>query len=324
MSIKNNLTKLGPILVLFILSPIIAELLFGSTPASRATQLILESIFYGSGALLVREFARRNKLGWISIIILGIAFGVIEECVSLQSAFNPKFLGLDLSFGRFWGVNWVWAEIIIGYHAVWSITIPILISELLFPQRKTQPWLNRSGIAIFGILFALSTFAFHSFFYKMSGYSASGIQYLVAVLLVVGLIILSTRIPFKPLVNYSIKTPSVFIVGLSAFVGSALWFVLLSLIFRQGSGLPAWSVQLSGVIIIACILFLTLGWIKNDWNDHHRFALTSGGLLASMILGLVVLVNSKNQIDIISQIILIIVTTILLFILWKKKLNSVI
>ena len=136
MTKSNVLSRYGHILVLFILPVVIAELFSGSTPVSRAEQLVLEMFFYGPAALLIREIVRRNRLGWFSILLFGIAFGVIEECILLQSVFNPHFLNNDMTLGRRWGVNWVWAEIIIVYHAVWSITVPIFFAELLFPAKK--------------------------------------------------------------------------------------------------------------------------------------------------------------------------------------------
>jgi hypothetical protein len=66
------------------------------------------------------------------------------ENLLLQSAFNPMFLGNDLTFGRTLEINWIWGEYIIGYHAIWSITLPILLAELLFPDQSDRPWLGRS------------------------------------------------------------------------------------------------------------------------------------------------------------------------------------
>ena len=85
MTNNGKLTKMRPVIVLFILSPVIAELLSGSTPASQPIPLIIESLFYGPGVLLIREFARRNNLGWILIILLGVAFGIIEEGLLVHS-----------------------------------------------------------------------------------------------------------------------------------------------------------------------------------------------------------------------------------------------
>lgn len=318
---KKLFMKIGPILVLFILPPIIAELLSGSTPVSRAEQLIFESIFYGSAALLIREFTRRYKLGWYSIILIGFAFGIIEECLLLQSAFNPHFLNFDISFGRLWGVNWAWSEIIITNHSIWSITIPILFAELIFPGRKDKPWLNKVGTGIFTILYMLSGFGFYTTFYKMSGFTTSWIHYTVSGLLAVGIILIAANLKVKPLVKYHFKSPSTIVIGIISLLLSLFWLNLLSLVFKKEPGVPAWLVELSGIMLVFVFLFFILGWINSKWNDLHRFSLACGALYAGMFFGLTILIQSKNNLDIICQICFILVASILLGLLGKSLLN---
>jgi len=320
---ENLFTKTGPILVLFILSPVIAELLSGSTPISRGGQLIFESIFYGSAALLIREFVRRYKLGWLSTILLGLAFGIIEECLLLQSAFNPHFLNFDISFGRLWGVNWAWSEIIIINHSIWSITIPILFAELIFPGRKAQPWLNKSGIGIFALLYLLSSYGFCATFYKMSGFATTWVHYTVAGLLALGIIILAINLPVKSLVKYQIKTPPAWITGIISFLVSALWLNLLSLVFKKEPSESAWIIGLSGIVLITVWFLFISGWINNKWNDVYRFSLACGALYAGMVFGLIILVQSKNNLDIFCQIGFILTISILFVSFRKGLLRSV-
>jgi len=302
MAMKNSFSNIKPILSLFILSPLIAELLFGSTPASRSFQLIFETFFYGSGVLLIREIARRRGLGWISIILLGIAFGIIEECILLQTAFNPNFLGNDLTFGRAGGVNWVWAEYIIGYHAIWSITIPILITELIFHSKSTRPWLSKTGIGITAVIYLLSCVAFYSTFVKMTGFTTSFVHYSIAGILALSLIVLSLWLPNKMSFKSFPKTPSLFVIG--------------------GAGLSPWMVELSGLLIVMILYFLISGCVRQNWNNTHRFSLAFGGLMASMVFGLITLVQAGNQLDIICQMIFILITTVLMVLLKKRLLKS--
>ncbi|HSB02215.1 MAG TPA: hypothetical protein VLE49_16315, partial [Anaerolineales bacterium] len=78
-----------PVLTLFILSPLVAEVLFGATPLSRLGALLVVAPLYGGGAVLVRELARRRGPGWGRIFLLGAAYGIIEEGLAIQSIFNP-------------------------------------------------------------------------------------------------------------------------------------------------------------------------------------------------------------------------------------------
>lgn len=318
---KNLLNKIGPIFVLYILSPLIAELLSGSTPVSRAEQLIFESVFYGSAALLIREFARRHKLGWYSIILIGFAFGIIEECLLLQSAFNPHFLNLDISFGRYWGVNWAWSEIIITNHSIWSISIPILFAELIFPDRKHKPWLSKVGIGIFAILFLLISFGFYTTFYKMSGFTTSWVHFTVSGLLALGIILIASKLKIKPMVKYRFKTPSTIAIGIISLVVSLIWLNLLSLVFKKEPSLPPWLIELSGIMLVSGFLFFILGWINSKWNDIQRFSLACGTLYAGMFFGLIILIPSKNNLDIICQICFILLVSILLGLLRKSLLK---
>ena len=318
---KTIFSNAKPILTLFILSPLIAELLFGSTPASRSFQLIFETVFYGSGVLLIREIARRRHLGWTSVIVLGIAFGIIEECILLQSAFNPNFLGNDLTYGRTLGINWVWAEYIIGYHAIWSITIPILITELLFPGKRTQPWLSNTGVGITAVIYLLISVAFYSTFVKLSGFTTSFEHYLIAGAIALGLIVLAIYLPIKTLFKSVSETPSSLMTGVIAVGGSAAWLILFSLQFKKGAGLPVWTVELSGLFIVMVLWFLFSGWMKQNWNDNHLFSLAFGGLMASMLFGLVTLVQAGNQLDIICQAVFIVIAIGLMMLLRKRILK---
>src|SRR5437870_317974 len=80
------------LLTLYLLSPIIAEVLSGSTPPLmfiNPIMLMYETALYGSGAILVRELVRRRGLGWGSILLLGAAYGILEEGLIITSWFNP-------------------------------------------------------------------------------------------------------------------------------------------------------------------------------------------------------------------------------------------
>ncbi|OLC21634.1 MAG: hypothetical protein AUH33_01400 [Chloroflexi bacterium 13_1_40CM_68_21] len=79
-------------LALFVLAPVCGELLSGSTPlrafVNPFTFLYLSGL-YGSGALIVREIVRRRGLGWRNVLLLGAAYGVLEEGLVVTSWTNP-------------------------------------------------------------------------------------------------------------------------------------------------------------------------------------------------------------------------------------------
>jgi hypothetical protein len=130
-----------PAIVLFLLAPVCGELLSSSAPPLEFFNPLTFAtlcLLYGGGAVLVRELAFRWRKGWVSILILGAAYGVIEEGLMVKSFFDPNWMDIGIlgSYGRWLGVNWVWTVELTIYHAVISIGIPILITTLLFPERK--------------------------------------------------------------------------------------------------------------------------------------------------------------------------------------------
>jgi hypothetical protein len=76
---ETMLQRIAPALVLFLLAPLIAEVLFGATPITRIGALIPVVPLYGGGALLIRELARRRGGGWARIALLGAAYAIVEE-----------------------------------------------------------------------------------------------------------------------------------------------------------------------------------------------------------------------------------------------------
>jgi hypothetical protein len=85
---------------------------------------------------------------------------------------------------------------------------------------------------------------------------------------------------------------------------------------------PPWLVVLSGIILIASSLVFILGWINNKWNDNHSFSLACGALYAGMVFGLIILIQSKNNLDIICQIGFILIVSTIIVLRVKSLLKS--
>jgi hypothetical protein len=119
---------------------------------------------YGTGALLIREFAVYFRKGWASILLLGAAYGIAEEGLAVHTFFEPAGqspVGALGWYGHAFGVNWLWALGLTAFHAVYSIALPILITVLFFPEVKNERWLDRGAIALLaGIyLFVVALFS---------------------------------------------------------------------------------------------------------------------------------------------------------------------
>jgi hypothetical protein len=92
-----HMRRIMPLLVLFVLAPLVAEVLLGAT-LSCIGGLLPVSLLYGGGAVLIRELARRRG-GWGSIALLGAAYGIVEEGLAIQSLFNPNLFNAGMSGG---------------------------------------------------------------------------------------------------------------------------------------------------------------------------------------------------------------------------------
>ncbi len=174
--------KNAPWLALFFLAPAIGELLSGSSPPAEFFSpfgLTLLCLLYGSGAILVRELTYRWGGGWRRVLLLGAAYGIIEEGLMVKSWFDPNWMDLGVlgTYGRFAGLNWVWAAGLTLYHTVYSIGLPILLTTILFPARRDEPWVGRRGMIVLLALFFADVVAG---FLWMTPYRPPAAAYLLA------------------------------------------------------------------------------------------------------------------------------------------------
>jgi hypothetical protein len=148
-----------PVLALLLLAPTIPELLTGSTPISElvfdppgfAIGFLGIVGLYGTGALLIREFAVYFRKGWATILLLGAAYGIAEEGLAVHTFFEPAGqspVGALGWYGHAFGVNWLWALGLTAFHAVYSIALPILLTCLFFPEVRNERWLDRGAVAL--------------------------------------------------------------------------------------------------------------------------------------------------------------------------------
>jgi len=154
-----------PVLLLLCLTPGIPEYLSGSTPVAALIYapggfllfLALNLGLYGPGVLLAREAFVRWRPGWAGVVLLGAAYGLLEEGTALSTMFNPhaSVVGALGSYGRFAGVNWVWTVGVLGVHIVLSVGLPILLLGLAVPETRGRPLLSGREIPVALAVYAL-------------------------------------------------------------------------------------------------------------------------------------------------------------------------
>ena len=292
------LGRATPVVTLFLMPAIIAELLYGSTPITNLRPLVPEILVYGSAALLIRELVRRRGGGWLAIALLGIAFGVAEECVILQTSLLPGLFGMDPQhvYGRALGVNWVYLVFLVGYETVWAIVLPIQLVEVIFPDRRDGAWLDGRGLAAATILFVIGSAAAWYLWTHVALQRFPAAQGYRVPVLTVALALATIAVLMAPALGRrrsahvsqvaERRAPRPWLVGVTAFLLGLAWLVLTVTAFGVAPSLNPVIPILLALALAGGTVLLVRRWARgSDWRDGHRLALVFGAMVASMLMG---------------------------------------
>jgi hypothetical protein len=281
--------RMWPVLLtLYFLSPLVAEILSGSTPPLLFIQpfgFIFIPLLYGSSAILIREILVRRRMGWGNALVLGAAFGIFQEALVVQTWFN--FMAKSSpshsngAYGVWLGTNWVWALNLTIYHAVISITLPLIWLSLLFPQRATAKGLRRRGVVLFLLwliipcgLLAVQVARVQ---FAKEGYHGPPLAgYILASVLLVGLTVIGSfiRIPsHRP--QPGKLAPGIWTVRLTMFGLTTLFFLLAFIL--PATKIPAIFTSAIAVGIFSFGLWRIANWsARVGWNARHWLGLVMG------------------------------------------------
>jgi hypothetical protein len=272
--------RLVPAIGLFFLAPLIGEFLLGNLSITWLWVLPMMAALYGGGSLLISETVRRLRLGWPSMILLGLAYAVIEEAFVTQSLFNPNYLGLrllDYGYVPALGISVWWTVFVLGIHTVWSTAVPIAVTESSVPERRHTPWLGRIGLALTAIIF-VGGCALLFIFQQQKPFMASVPQLLGSVVVVVGLVIIAISLGrVKPTTGAERQQPpSPHVVGGVFLVLGSAFMSLTFLTNTISAGLNA-----AGMVVLFLLGGVSLlRWARQPgWAAYHSLAATSGLLL---------------------------------------------
>jgi hypothetical protein len=323
---------MGPIVALLLLAPLISEVLYGATRVSVIFVLIPEILTWGCGTLLIRECVRRWHKGWQSMLLLGLAMAVAEECVIQQTSIAPLVGLAQHAYGRVWGVNWVYFLWALGYESVWVVLVPVQLVELIFPARRKGLWLRTRGFVIVSIVFILGAcMAWYGWtqrarvmVFHMPPYSPPPLYILTGVGIILLLVISAYKLPSgRPPDDHAPTqhlAPPPWIVATVVCGLGAPWGAFVLLGFGTLPAVPFSLVLAGGISWVCFTLFLVQRWTSSlDWVDEHRFALVLGGVLACILGGFVVFkVGGALRIDWIGKIVLNGVGIAWLLSLWRN------
>lgn len=291
---RSWLARHGPALSVLLLAPVTAEYLAGyDSSTGNLGELLFGLLFfaplYGAPALLIREAARRSGRGWPTMLLLALAFGIIQAGLVDHSLFNQSYRDIDywqdfmmptyipaLGFGAYPALEFI------GGHMIWSISVPIMIGEALAPGRRNTPWLGTVGTALLLLLYILISVSIFQGHVQREQFLPSAAQLSGAAALALALAVAAFAVRARRTAAGSV--PTAWTAGIVAFAALGLP-ILIELGIGMAGGEGAWMLGWPGVAIrsglIGAAAALAWHWSgRAGWDDRHRLALAGGALLS--------------------------------------------
>lgn len=265
------LRRIAPAIGLFFLAPLVAEFLLGNLPITLLAALVALAPMYGGGALLIREVTRRAGRGVPTMLVMGVAYGLLEEGIATQSLFNPHYVGLDLlapGYVPWLGIGVPWTLFVLTLHAVGSTTVPIVMAELCTPARRTTPWLGRAGLVVTAVLFVLGIAVNTAFQMANDPFMAAPAQLVGAVGLATLAVVVALRLPRRS--GQPGGVPAPWVVGLGALVAAG----------ALEAAPRSWAGVALVVVVEVGLALLAARWaVRAEWTPRHTLTVAAAGLL---------------------------------------------
>lgn len=276
-----------PVLLLVLLTPGIPEYLSGSSswtvlianPVLFAIFALLNIGLYTNGVILIREAVLRWQKGWASVFLLGVAYGIVEEGLSLQTLFNSNAqpVGQLGYYGHWLGVNWVWTAGLLLFHATISIGLPILLFGLALPNYRTKNLVSLGRQKVCLGLMLIDCFALFLIVRYWPGWTIMTGSFLI----VIGLILAAKRVPAalgKPSAIGPVGIRKLIVLGFLFFP-----VVLLTGGISSGVGIP----PIIPIVIDALFAYFLARIVRRSVtptrNEIQKLALALG-LVGSIVL----------------------------------------
>lgn len=286
---KRSITRgcAAQVLGLLVLAPVCAEYLAAydaatGDPVALLFGLLIFSPLYGAPALLIREVARRRSLGWIGIIFMAAAFGLLQAGVVDQSLFSVSYLGIESweasrqpTLIEPLGFSAYMAQLFIGGHVIYSICAPIALVEAFRPQHRHEPWLGNIGLAVTAILYVgVSVLVLVDHLSTESSH-ASAAQVVASLLVVAGLVAGAFLLGRRPYPKADRQAPRLRMVFVVSFVAASAFIIVPE----------TWlGVGVAGGVLVVGAVCLARASRASGWDVRHHVAVAAGALLSRALL----------------------------------------
>jgi hypothetical protein len=279
------------------LSPGIPEYLTGSSavnaivlhPFTFLFGIVANLGLYGPGVLLIREAKVRWHKGWETVLLLGAAYGILEEGIALSTLFNPVAgpVGQLGIYGHWLGVNWVWVAGIVPVHMIFSISLPILLVGIALPETRGMSFLkSEKGIATAVLILFIDVVALLFLILFGEHFWVGWPVFCFSLAAIGALIYLARKAPANALLPKT-KTPTrrPLVLGI---LGAVFYpSVLFVEFFGMGVKLPAYVVTPLVFLLQALYLLYILRVIGRTHNERNLIALAAGLVCPLAVFGLV-------------------------------------
>ncbi len=278
------------VLTLFFLAALIPETVatYNSPPLlllTRPWDLLFLGSFYGSVALLVREFRHHRPVRWTSVLLLGMAAGAINEGIIAGTWYEAKYKGYVL----IGGVDPAVAVGLTVFHTLVSTVLPIVLADLIFPAIAGRRWLGRRGVTTCSVLLILVT---ATGFVQAAHRGIKAVVLLGVIIAVAVALALPTPAPRQISARNPPGVTRLLLAGMAAMVAFFAVFAILPGIagsLASPADLGPWQ---AGLVLAMCTLFglvVATGrtWTgRSGWGYRQTLAVVTGALLPAIILSL--------------------------------------
>ena len=285
-----------PVVCLLLLSPGIPEYISGSSPTNAILLNPLMFVFqvaanlglYGPGVLLVRESMVRWNKGWATVLLLGAAYGILEEGVALSTLFNPHAnpVGRLGVYGHWLGVNWVWVAGILPVHMIFSISLPILLLGLAVPSTRGRSLLSRRGLRVASGVLGLDVALLFVLVSRGEGFWMGWPVFVSSLVAMALLVLAARRVPAGAL-HATGDLPRLGPRAMGAIGALFYTSVLLAEGIGMGAGLPA-AVDFALVVAVqGAFLVGVLRAAGSRQNERTLIALALGLVVPIAVIGVI-------------------------------------
>jgi hypothetical protein len=280
-------TRRAQALALLLLAPVCAEYLYGyddstGSPLALLGGLLIFVPLYGAPALLIRELARRARLGWSGLLLLATAAGILQAGAIDQSLFSATYRGMEgwvelreLTLIEPLGIS---AHMALGFvfgHTAHSFGAPIALVEAFGPDPRDRPWLGNKGLAALALLYAAASALVLNDHLTNEASHASAAQVAGALLVVCALCVGAFALGRRPRPPLARRAPA----PSAVFAASAACFGALALAPENWSGVA---------LALAALLAggAGLAWTSRSagWDSRHEVSVAAASLLVSAAL----------------------------------------